>query len=277
MRVRYSFSSRHTGTIANTNKHRIPIPKMVKEVIRTSDIILEVLDARFIDETRNTELEKMILGLGKSIVFVLNKSDLVDFNELKNSGRLEELMPYVLVSCKTKTGIRDLRTRIKIEAKKIKDRKYVHVGIIGYPNTGKSSIINVVAGGGRAPTSAAAGFTKGIQKIRLSKGVLLLDTPGVMPEKEAPAHRAADAKKLSTIGVKTFDRAKNPDLVVSGLMKENPGVFEKFYGIEADGDVEKLIDELGKRNKLLSKGGKIDTDRTARMILKDWQFGKIKI
>ena len=55
MRVRYSFSSRHTGTIANTNKHRIPIPKMVKEVIRTSDIILEVLDARFIEQTRNKE------------------------------------------------------------------------------------------------------------------------------------------------------------------------------------------------------------------------------
>jgi hypothetical protein len=277
MRVRYSFSSRHTGTIDNTNKHRIPIPAMVKKVIGISDIVLEVLDARFIEETRNKELERMISELGKKIVFVLNKADLADVPALKQSGKLEELMPYVFVSCRTKAGVRELRTRIKIEAKKIKRERGTHIGIIGYPNTGKSSIINVLAGGGHARTAAESGFTKGMQKIRLAKGILLLDTPGVMPEREAPAHKTEHAKKLSFIGVKTFDRAKNPELVVFQLMKAYPRVLEKFYGIEADGDSEKLIEELGKRYKFLAKGGKIDSDRTARMILKDWQFGKIKV
>jgi hypothetical protein len=277
MRVRYSFSSRHTGTIANTNKHRIPIPKMVKEIIRISDIVLEVLDARFIEETRNKELEKMILDSGKKLVFVLNKVDLIDVAELKRNIDLEGLKPYVLVSCKTKNGIRELRTRIKIEAKKIKRERGTHVGIIGYPNTGKSSIINVIAGGGRARTAAESGFTKGMQKIRLAKGVLLLDSPGVMPEKEAPAHRTEHARKLSIIGVKTFDRAKNPEFIVFELMKENPGVFEKFYGIDARGDSEKLIEEYGRRNKLLAKGGSVNVDRAARAILKDWQLGKIRV
>jgi ribosome biogenesis GTPase A len=276
MRIRYSFSSRHTGTIANTNKHRIPIPAMVKEVIRISDIVLEVLDARFIEETRNKELEKIILDEGKKIVFVLNKADLVNVQELKESGKLEGLMPYVLISARTKQGIRELRTRMKIEAKRMKQDRSTHIGIIGYPNTGKSSIINAVAGGGRAPAAAESGFTKGMQKIRLAKGVLLLDTPGVMPEREAPAHKVQHAKKLSFIGVKTFDRAKSPELVVFQLMKANPGLLEKFYGIDADGDSEKLIEELGKKYKFLAKGGKVDTDRAARMILKDWQFGKIK-
>jgi ribosome biogenesis GTPase A len=135
----------------------------------------------------------------------------------------------------------------------------------------------VLAGGGHAPTAAEAGFTKGMKKIRLAKGILLLDTPGVMPEKEAPAHRAQDAKKLTLIGVKTFDRTKNPELVVFQLMKAYPGVLEKFYDINADGDSEKLIEEIGRKYKFLAKGGKIDSDRAARMILKDWQFGKIKI
>ncbi|MBS3065647.1 50S ribosome-binding GTPase [Candidatus Pacearchaeota archaeon] len=277
MRVRYSFSSRHTRTIALTNRHHRPIPTLIKEIIRISDIVLEVLDARFIDETRNKELEDMILGLGKKIIFVLNKADLIDVVELKKNIDLEGLKPYVLVSCKTKAGIRELRTRIKIESKKIKQEKSRHIGIIGYPNTGKSSIINVLAGGGRARTAAAAGFTKGMQKIRLAKGILLLDSPGVMPEKEAPAHKTKDAQKLSIIGVKTFDRAKNPEFVVFELMKKNSGVFEKFYKINANRDSERLIEEFGRKNKLLKKGGEVDIDRAARRILKDWQFGKIKI
>jgi len=277
MRVRYSFSSRHTGTIANTNKHRIPIPKMVKEVIRISDIVLEVLDARFIEETRNRELERMILDLGKKIIFVLNKADLIDVAELKKNIDLEGLKPYVLVSCRTREGIRELRTRIKIEAKRMKQERNTHIGIIGYPNTGKSSLVNVIAGGGRAKTASESGFTKGMQKIRLAKGVLLLDTPGVMPEKEAPAQRTEHAKKLSFIGVKTFDRAKNPEFVVFELMTEHPGVFEKYYGIDADGDSEKLIEEFGRKNKFLAKGGSVNIDRAARAILKDWQFGKIRV
>ncbi|MFA4887848.1 MAG: GTPase [Candidatus Nanoarchaeia archaeon] len=277
MRVRYSFSSRHTRTIATTNRHRTPIPGKVKEVIRISDIVLEILDARFIEDTRNKELEEMVKKLEKKIIYVLNKSDLIDANELIQSGRLEELKPYVLVSCKNRHGINDLRTRIKIEAKKEKEHKIVHVGIIGYPNTGKSSLINVIAGGGKAKTAAEAGFTRGMHKIRLAKGLLLLDTPGVMPEREAPAHTTAHAKKLSTIGVKTFDRVKSPEFVVYQLMEDNPGIFEKFYELDVNGDSEKLIDLLGKRLNLLAKGGKTDIDRTARVILKDWQMGKIKV
>src|SRR3989304_3745068 len=157
MRIRYSFSSRHTRTIDLTNRHRIPIPQMVKEVIRTSDIILEVLDARFIDETRNKELEEMILELGKKIIFVLNKADLVDSAVLKKSGKLDELKPYILLSCRTKLGRGDLRTRIKIEAKSMKQERPTHIGIIGYPNTGKSSIINLLSGRGSAGTASESG------------------------------------------------------------------------------------------------------------------------
>lgn len=277
MRVRYSFSSRKTGRIEGTHEHKIPIPKMVAEIIRISDIVIEVLDARFIDETRNIELEKLIHENGKKIIFVLNKADLIDVSKLRESGKLDELKPYILFSCKSNLGRGELRTRIKIESKRLKQERNTHIGIIGYPNTGKSSIINLLAGRKSAGTAAAAGFTKGMQKIRLAKGILLLDSPGVMPEKEAPAHKREHAKKLSIIGVKTFDRAKNPEFIVSELMKKHPGVFEKYYQIDAKGDAEKLIEEFGKRQKFLAKGGVVDIDRAARAILKDWQFGKIKI
>ena len=280
MRVRYSFSSRRTGQIVPTNKHREPYPKMVKEVIETSDIILEVLDARFLKETRNAQLEKIISEAGKKIIYIINKVDLVDSN-IKEKVELLELMPYVLMSCKNRIGVAELRNRIKIEVKRLKLKETkgferAQVGIIGYPNTGKSSLLNILAGGKPARKSPQAGFTRGIQKVRLSKGILLLDTPGVIPEDEYSPIGLRELKKHAKIGVRTYDKMKNPEFVLADLMRQNKGLFEKFYGVEANGDSEILINEIGKKRNFLKKGGIIDSDRAARAILKDWQEGKIK-
>jgi hypothetical protein len=275
MRVRYSFSSRKTGRVDLTNVHKKPVPRLVKEVIGMSDIILEVLDARFIEETRNREMEEIVAKMGKKLIFVLNKADLADMDGLKD-GALEGIGLHVFFSCKTKLGRGSLRTLLKIEAKRLK-KKEVKIGVIGYPNTGKSSLINLLAGRSAAGVAAEAGFTKGMQKIRIARGIILLDTPGVMPEEEAPAHRTEHAKKLSIIGVKTWDKVKNPEFVVFQIAKENPGLLERFYRIDAKGDSEVLVEELGKRNRFLTKGGIVDIDRTARFILRDWQDGKIRV
>ncbi|MEM4271646.1 MAG: GTPase [Candidatus Pacearchaeota archaeon] len=278
MRIRYSFSSRKTGRIEGTSHHHIAFPRLVKEIIRTSDIILEILDARFIEKTRNKELEKYVLEEGRKLIFILNKADLIDINELKKNVDLSELKPYVLFSTKEKIGRSKLRTLLKIEAKRLHlpKGKKARIGIIGYPNTGKSSLINLLAGRASAGVSTKPGFTRGIQKIRFSKNIVLLDTPGVVPEREDFARGMGIIKKHAEIGVETYERVKNPDFVVAKLMQEYPNVFEKFYGINAEGDAEILLEELGRKRRFLAKGGKVDVDKTARIVLKDWQTGKIK-
>jgi ribosome biogenesis GTPase A len=280
MRQRYSFSARRTGVIEGTNKHKQAFPKLAREVIRISDIILEVLDARFIEETRNPELEEEIKKRDKFLIYVLNKADLVNLAELKRKTELSNLTPYVLFSCTTAIGRKRLRDIIKINVKKLKVKdkyKKAHVGVIGYPNTGKSSLINLLTGRKSAGTSAQAGFTKGIQKIRFKKDILILDTPGVIPENENANLNREDLKKETKISTKTYDKVKEPDFIVSRLIVENPGLFEKFYEIDAEGDAEKLIEQLGRRRGLLKKGNEVDIDRTARAILKDWQKGKIRV
>ena len=134
----------------------------------------------------------------------------------------------------------------------------------------------MLSGKGAARTSPRAGFTRGIQKVRFAPGILLLDTPGVMSDEDAAASQSAHLKKHAIIGVRTYDSMKNPDFVVAEIMGEHPGLFESFYEIDADGDVEILLSELGKRRGFLIKGGLVDTDRTARLVLKDWQEGKIR-
>lgn len=281
MRVRYDFSSKKTGKFRKTpttNEHSVEIPTMVRDVIEQSDLVLEVLDARFIEKTRNFEMEKFVEQKGKKLIFVLNKADFVQLSELKRNFDLTALQNFVLFSCKTGLGKRRLRDLIKIEAKrlKLKDRR-ANVGVIGYPNTGKSSLINALAGGTGAGTSPEVGFTKSIKKIKLSKDVVIFDTPGVYQEKEDPLLRRADFKKHAEIGIQMHDKVKEPDLIVSELMKQNPGVLEAHYTIDAQGDAEILLEELGKRKNFKKKGGAINIDRAARFVLKDWQEGRITL
>jgi len=249
----------------------------MKEVVRISDIVLQILDARFIEETRNLQLEADIKKKGKKIIYVINKADLATEKEIKKH-LTKDLMPYVLVSAKTGKGGKELRDKIRIEAKRVDamDKKRVQVGIVGYPNAGKSSLINMIARRGAAKTSKQAGYTRGMQKIRLVKGVLLLDTPGVIPESKYSSSAKAKMSIDTQLGARTYSDTKDPEDIVGHLMKDNAKKIEKFYEIKSKGDAEILIDELGKQKNFLKKGGKIDIDRTARLILRDWQEGKIR-
>lgn len=277
MRVRYSFSSRRTGNIENIKKQRSKFPSVVKEVVRISDIILQVLDARFINETRNLELEEMMKKQNKKIIYVVNKIDLVNLEETKEKLKKENLYPYVLVSCTKRIGGKSLRDRIKIMAKSIDSRyERIQVGIIGYPNTGKSSIINFITGKPSAPTASESGFTKGIQKIKLAEGILILDTPGVIPDLEYSSINQSALEKHTKIGVRNYDKVKDPEMMVDSLMPGFSKEIEAFYSINANGSIDVLLEELGRKKNFLIKKGEIDTDRTARLVLKDWQEGKIK-
>lgn len=253
------------------------IPEIAEDVIDDSDIILEILDARFLDETRNSVFEERILEKGKKILYVINKIDLVNLNELKKNPKMRELVPYVFISVLKRFGINDLRNKIKIEVKKMKIENRAVIGIIGYPNTGKSSLINLLSGKTSAKVSKEAGFTKGKQKISLTKNIVLIDTPGVIPNSFYSNVEPISLARQIEVGARGYDNIKNPEDVIGFLMKKYPGVFEKYFKIRADGDSELLLEELGRKKKFLKKGNEINMDRTARFILKEWQSGKIKI
>lgn len=286
MRPRYSFSSRRTKRLDKIRKQRQKYPAITDKIIQVSDIVLEILDARFPEDTRNLNLEKEIKKLNKKIIFVLNKSDLV---EKKYKGKL---FPVVAVSSKNRKGIKDLRDLIKREAKTIekknskiiKGQKVIEssddkitVGVVGYPNTGKSSLINVLVGKTVAGTGSQAGFTKGFQKLKLTTGIVLIDSPGVIPEKEYSMTEKDKITQHTKVGGRSYSQVKEPELVVDKLVKEYGNLLEKFYKISAKENSEILIEKLGKKKGFLKKGGEVNEDQTARFILKDWQSGNIKI
>ncbi len=242
---------------------------LVKHVIQDADILLLVLDARLVNESRNSELERRISDSGKPIIYILNKCDLVNREETQKLCK--ELQPSVMISAKEHLGVSKLRERIHIEAKRL-HKKEVVVGVLGYPNVGKSSLINALKGRKSASTSPLSGHTKGLQRIRVGRRILLMDTPGVIPYNEPKEKHFI---KHAAIGSIDYTHIREPDIVVVDLLSKFPGRIEAYYGVESNDDPYDTILEIAKKRRVLKKGGTPDEMRIARMILTDWQKGRI--
>ncbi len=273
MRPKYIFSSRKTRRARESPKmrrQREKYPSLAEKIIKDSDIILEVLDARFISETQNSELRERLKKSNKKLILVVNKSDLAD-KKCPAPGSC------IFVSCKKRKGIKRLRELIKKESSKIKNKEKITIGIIGYPNVGKSSLINILIRKSSAPVGSEAGFTKGIQKLKLTKNIVLLDTPGVIPKAKYSNTEKGKMADHAIVGARSWTQIKEPELVVSKILKNFPRALENHYRTNSKADAEEIINELGARWNCFKKGGNVNEDKTARRILKEWQEGIIKI
>ena len=235
----------------------------VNKVLQEAQIIIEVLDARMIRDTRNFELESKVEKFGKILLFVINKSDLVGKEEVERIKK--KLHPCVFISSTEKLGTTILKKKI-LEFSKGKD---VIVGVVGYPNVGKSSLINALSGKSAARTSSESGFTKGFQKIRVDNKIMVLDTPGVLPHKEK------DEDKHGKTGSLSYGKIKDIEPVVLRLIGEFKDKIKLHYMVRGDDEEEILSAIAIKFNKLMA-GGKPNLDVASRKVLKDWQTGKIK-
>ncbi|MGM5483126.1 MAG: GTPase [Nanobdellota archaeon] len=235
--------------------------RVVNNVIVKADVIVEVIDARFPDMSRNKEIEDKIKKSGKKLVVALNKIDLC-------SGQIDASGDSVAISAKNRIGTSKLKRKILAAGAK-KDERIV-VGIVGYPNTGKSSVINAISGKSKAKTSFKSGFTRGLQHINAGPRLILLDTPGVIPFKEK------DELLQTIIAAKDPSMLKTPDLIAAELIKSFKGKFEKFYGVNESADPYETLEKIGIAKNVLIKGGEPDIDSVSRRIIMEWQKGKIR-
>ncbi|MFO7711101.1 MAG: GTPase [Candidatus Woesearchaeota archaeon] len=233
--------------------------KIVNDVIGKSDIILEVLDARFPQESRNPEIEQKVRE-GKQLIYVINKCELMPKEHLEAWKR--KLKPSVFVSCNKHYGFTKLRDKIL----RFTEEKKVVVGVVGYPNTGKSSVINSLKGKKAAQTSSVSGYTKGIQLIRVDNRIMILDTPGVIPFQEK------DEIKHALFGTKSMSQVKDPEGVAHVLLENQGEILKERFGITGD-DAEELLLSLTRHWNMLKKGSEPDTERAARKLIDLWQKG----
>ena len=240
--------------------------KHVNKIIKEADIIIEVLDARMVEKSRNIEIEEKVERAGKKLLFVINKSDLVPEKSLNFWKKI--MKPCIFISSSEKSGTTILKKKILEMAR----GEELVVGILGYPNVGKSSMINALSGRGSARTSSWSGFTKGVQKIKVDSKIMLLDSPGVFPYKEK------DPYKHSLTGAIDFSQLKDPETVAEKFIMNHKILVLKFYGLDKGlTDPDDIIEALAFHMRFLLKGKRADRERTARALMKDWQSGKLKL
>ena len=245
---------------------------VVKMVVKKADIIVCVLDARMPEFSRNKALESTVHKLGKKLVYVFNKIDLVSPEFLE--GLRRDYSEYYFVSGIKNIGLKKLKTDLLIIGKRM-GLKEVRVGIVGYPNVGKSAIINALAHGRRAAISPVAGTTRGFQLVKAGS-LLVVDSPGVIPldEKEV---------KLGILGAKDPEKLKSREKVAMEIIKifveTNKKALEEHYDVDLNliGDPYEIIQIIGKIKGHLKKGGVVDENRTSIQIIRDWQKGKLRL
>lgn len=252
--------------------------KEMEETLPKVDLILEVLDARIPYSSQNPLLSE--LRGDKPCIRVLNKQDLADPQrtlEWQHFMQLEQMVKTLAVSCQQtgKThGIIDQCAQMLPE--KVAARKSVLTLVVGIPNVGKSSLINLLAGRSIAKTGNEPAITRRQQRIRLAQNITLSDTPGVLwPHVENPAsgYRLAATGAIRDTAI---SHAEVAYFTASFLLQDYPELLASRFRLEHVPDTEtELLEVIAKRRGCLRAGHKVDLDKAAKVLLTELRSGAL--
>ena len=264
--------------------HMAKTKRLIIEHLKAVDVAAELLDARIPLASANPMVEELLSG--KPRIVILNKADLADPGITKawESYYKRKGVAAVSMSCGNGKDKKKFLRLIKEAAgpmlEKWKRRglktRSVRIMILGIPNVGKSTLINFISGTAAARPANTPGHTRGKQWVRLSQGLDLLDTPGVLWPKFEDQVAALRLAATGAIAGDVFDA----DTVVPELMRvlarTAPDALREKYGIEdAAADPQILLAQAGKRRGCILPGGAIDYARAQTMILNDFRSGKL--
>lgn len=261
--------------------------KDLKSVVDQADVVLEVLDARDPMGCRNIEMEHQVIAQNKKLVLVINKIDLVPAENARDWLKvLRDEHPAILFKSTTQNQRQNLSSKIALHKSSLtertdlvdsllqsskgvgtdnliqllknycradsSERKNKHsiiVGVIGFPNVGKSSLINSLKRSRVAGTGNQPGFTKGIQEVYLDSDIVLLDSPGVVLSKD-------NSDSLILRNVIKIDDLEDPITPVEAMINRiSKKELTKTYRISDFNTVNEFLASIARKTGKLSKGG----------------------
>ncbi|RLV96842.1 hypothetical protein DV515_00012416 [Chloebia gouldiae] len=245
------------------------------KVIDSSDVVVQVLDARDPMGTRSPHVESYLKKEKhwKHLIFVLNKCDLIPTWATKRwVAVLSQEYPTLAfhASLTNPFGKGAFIQLLRQFGKLHSDKKQISVGFIGYPNVGKSSVINTLRSKKVCSVAPIAGETKVWQYITLMRRIFLIDCPGVV-------YPSGDSETDIVLkGVVQVEKIKSPEDHIGAVLERAKAEYiRKTYKIDSWTDTEDFLEKLAARTGKLLKGGEPDLQTVSKMVLNDWQRGRI--
>lgn len=245
------------------------------KVIDSSDVIIHVLDARDPIGTKCQNVREFIKkeASHKHLIYLLNKCDLVPTTVtsmwIKHLSKEAPCLAFH-ANVKNPFGKGSLIQLLLQFSKLHSDKKQISVGLVGYPNTGKSSVINTLTNKKSCNVAPIPGETKIWQYVTLMKRLYLIDCPGVVPLND-------DSESETVLkGVVRVENIKTPeDHIDAVLQRVKPEHLAKTYNLKDWENAEDFLEKLAIKSGRLLKGGEADLRTVAKMVLNDWIRGKI--
>ena len=266
--------------------HMTKTRRMMEENLKLVDAVCELLDARIPLSSRNPDIAALCGS--KPRMVILNRADLADpamtakwMAWFKAQG-----LAAIQTDCKSRKGVSSfvpavrtlLSEKLQRYAEKGQTGRPLKLMIVGIPNVGKSTFINQVSGRKGAKAENRPGVTRGKQWVTVDQGLLLLDTPGILwPKFDDPE---VGIKLAYTGAVK--DDVIDIESLACHLMRRlfvryHDSVSERYRldGLPEDTAGYELLEAAGRKRGFLLRGGEIDTERMARVLLDEYRSGKL--
>lgn len=303
-----------SGLPTRKDGSRKAFDKVFKQVVDQADVVLYVLDARDPEGTRSKEVERMVMAAasgGKRLILILNKIDLIPAPVLKAwlihlrryfptlplraSGPAPNAHTFNHKQLTVQSTAATLFKALKSYAAAKQLKRAISVGVIGYPNVGKSSVINALTsrlGGGNAacPVGAEAGVTTSLREVKIDSKLKLLDSPGIVFPSAGDGSKASkkeEQARLVLLNAVPPKQIEDPVPAVTLLLKRLSaseammGKLMDVYGLpplmRTNGDIttDFLLQVARKRGRL-GKGGVPNLQSAATTVITDWRDGRIQ-
>ena len=263
--------------------HMLKAERELKETLSLIDFVIEVVDARAPESTKNHRLTSIIKA--KPRVLILNKCDLADPTTSENWANSFKKR-NVLCFSSDKSSNNSLKKLVSAIKKIIHGRlpsapigkppyRPIRAIVIGMPNVGKSTLINRITGQKKAYVGILPGVTRHQQWIKLSNEIELLDTPGVATPRIDTVEIGLKFCLLAIIKEKLIETETVVEYLFTMLQAKNKTEILTAFDMQAwPTTVAQLLETIGRHRKLVKGGGIIDLSRAATCFIHDFRKGK---